>query len=223
MLHADYCAQFIPPGGSLLDVGAGSSRFAAEMAQRGFKVSGIEINPAYIIQAEALAKTLGVTVDLNQGNAEQLPYENSSFDFSNCAEVTEHVENPLKVCQEIYRVLKPHGLAYVSFHNRWGIFDYHYHLWFINWLPRAWAEIVLGWLGKNKPDGVAGRQKLVSMHYYTYSQVHKMLKNIGFTVRDTRIDKIQNRYGLAASIVLLVYILILRPLYFNTFHVLAQK
>lgn len=223
MFHANYCAQFIPSEGMVLDVGAGSGHLACEMARRGFRVWGIEINPAYIFQASTHAKTLNVVVDFKQGSAEHLPFAGDQFDFVNCAEVTEHVENPTLVCQEIYRVLKLHGYAYISFHNRWSIFDYHYHLWFINWLPRSWAEALLNRLGKNKSDGVAGRQKLVSMHYYTYNQICRMLQKIGFAVRDVRVEKIRSHHRFLAPFFLLVYKIIFRPFYFNTFHILLQK
>lgn len=223
MKHVDFCKQFLSSNSIILDVGAGRGKFLREMAKLGFKVFGVEVNPDYIKEAGSLAEAEKLIVEIIQGKAESLPFPDNYFDFVNCAEVTEHVENLMQVCKEIFRVLKTSSYAYISFHNRWGIFDYHYHLWFINWLPRSWAEVVLGWLGKSKPNGVAGRQKLASMHYYRYGQVCRMLGKIGFTVRDTRVEKIRSRYGLVAPFFLLAYKTILRPFYFNTFHVLLQK
>ena len=51
------------------------------------------------------------------------------------------LEYPVRACEEIYRVLKPGGYGYISFHNRFGFYDYHYHLHFINWLPRSVANL----------------------------------------------------------------------------------
>lgn len=223
MSHADYCAQFVAPSEKVLDVGSGQGKFLCEMAERGFAVYGVETNPAYIAAAAKNAQTRGLTVALRQGKGEHLPFSEAYFDFVNCAEVTEHVDNPKMLCQEIWRVMKQHGKGYVSFHNRFGGYDYHYHLYGINWLPRVWAERLLRLLGKQKEDGAAGRQRLTTMHYYTYADVKLMLLNIGFTVHDIREIKIRQRYGRFSFIILLLYKAMLRPLYFNTFHMLIEK
>lgn len=223
MGHADFCSQYIPPGGSVLDVGSGRGNFCLEMARRGFQVSGVEINPAYIREAQMKAHQAGMALDIREGRAEQLPYSDNAFDFANCAEVTEHVDDPEKVCREIFRVLKPGGRAYISFHNRFGIYDYHYHQFGINWMPRAWTEPVLQFLGKQKDDGVMGRQKLTTMHYFTFGQVKLLLGGIGFTVEDIREEKIRSKFGAISPLMLIAYRLVLRPLYFNTFHVLVKK
>lgn len=223
MVHADFCAKYAPKGGSVLDVGSGRGSYAVEMAKRGFQVCGIEINPSYNIEARGKASAANFVIDIKDGRAEHLPYPDNSFDFVNCAEVTEHVDEPRQVCQEIFRVLKPNGKAYISFHNRFGVYDYHFHQWGINWMPRAWTEQVLRALGKQKDDGTMGRQKLTTMHYYTFGQARRLLSDIGFTAEDIREEKIKKRFGALAPAILLGYRLLLRPLYFNTFHVLVKK
>ncbi|MDP3935235.1 MAG: class I SAM-dependent methyltransferase [Candidatus Giovannonibacteria bacterium] len=211
MSHADYCSKFIPRGGSVLDIGAGRGKFLAEMEKLGFKIYGVETNPEYI--GGPVIKAL----------AEELPFPEKYFDFVNCAEVSEHVDDPVKMLKEIFRVLKPGGKCYISFHNRWGIYDYHYHLYFINWLPRLWTEPVLKFLNKEKKDGPAGRQKLTTMHYYIFSSVKKLLESTGFKTSDIRKEKIKDRFGFLSAPFLFFYFLFLRPFYFNTFHILLTK
>lgn len=207
----------------MLDVGAGIGVFACEMARRGFISFGIEVNPLYIELARQRARDEGVQISLIQGLAEALPYADNKFSFVNASEVTEHVDDPAAMSAEIYRVLKPGKKTYISFHNRFGVYDYHYHLYFINWLPRVWAEFFLKILKKQKPDGEAGRQKLITMHYYTYSQACRLLAKIGFTVEDIRLGKIKKRFPIFAFVLIPLYFLVLRPVYFNTFHILATK
>jgi ubiquinone/menaquinone biosynthesis C-methylase UbiE len=223
MNHYDYCAKLIASGSHVLDVGAGKGNFSCEMAKRGYKAYGIEINPEYIELANKKAQTEGVDISIVEGRAENLPYEDGKFVFVNASEVTEHVDDPIKMCKEIYRVLGSGGKAYISFHNRFGIYDYHYHMWLINWIPRSWTEKVLKLLKKQKPDGIAGRQKLITMHYYTFGQVVKLLEEIGFKVEDVRIEKIKNKFKFLSLFLLPIYYIILRPLYFNTFHILVKK
>ena len=223
MNHYDYCTRLTAPGEEILDVGAGKGVFICEMAKRGFKMFGIEVNPAYIAQAQERARAEGVSISLALGNAEKLPYETGRFSFVNVSEVTEHVNDPVAMCMEIYRVLRPGAKAYISFHNRFGVYDFHYHLYFINWMPRAWTEFILKLIHRQKPDGEAGRQKLTTMHYYKYGQVKKLLESLGFKVEDIRVGKIKKIFPVLSIVILPIYFVLFRPLYFNTFHILAVK
>ncbi len=224
MNHVDYCQQFVGPGSAILDVGSGKGKFVCAMAEQGCEVFGIELSDDYIQRAQALAREKNVSITLQSSRAESLPFPAAYFDFVNCAEVTEHVDDPIAVCQEIYRVLKPQGRAYISFHNRFGIYDYHYHMYGINWLPRSWTEPILKFLGKTKSEGGnIGRQKLISMHYYTYVNVERLLKSIGFFVYDIRETKIKNYCGRYAFLALFVYHWFVRPWAFNSFHILLEK
>lgn len=223
MTHADYCSKFVPHGGNVLDIGSGRGRFLCDMSSKGFKAFGVETNPSYIIESKKNAAEKNLEIFVSEGQAEKLPFADGSFDFINSAEVTEHVESPKKVCEEIFRVLKPGGKCYISFSNRWCAYDYHYHIYFINWMPKSWTEPVLQFLGKQKEDGPAGRQKLTTMHYYTYNQAIKILADAGFLIKDIRANKIRKKFGPAAIFILPAYYLFLRPLYFNTFHLLIEK
>jgi len=211
MTHAEYCGKFIPAGGKVLDVGSGKGRFLCEMNSLGFDIYGVESNPERVFEKVVKA------------SAENLPFPDNYFNFVNCAEVSEHVDNPIKMLKEIFRVLKPGAKCYISFHNRWGIYDYHYHLYLINWLPRLWTEPVLKFLNKQKEDGQTGRQKLTTMHYYTYGKVKKILFSAGFLAQDVRAEKIKRRLGRISPVFLPFYCLLLRPIYFNTFHFLLGK
>ena len=222
--HVHYCKQFIPQNGEVLDVGSGRGKFLLAMASLGFKVYGVEVSSPYIKEAQALAMANGVFVDIIQGKAEALPFPSNKFDFVNCAEVSEHVDDPIMMCREIFRVLKHGSKSYISFHNRYGFFDYHYSMPLINWMPRFLAEKIAALFNRSKLDSKEiGRQSLSSMHYYTFSKAKNILQNIGFKVADIRIEKIKNKFGIFAPAAILFYYLIARPFYFNTFHFLIEK
>lgn len=222
--HYDYCAQFMAPLAKILDVGSGRGKFLCEMARRGYEAYGVEPNQDYIKESYSKAQKENVYIKIIRGQAENLPFSEGEFDFINCAEVSEHVNNPRKLCEEIFRVLKPGGKCYVSFHNRFGIYDYHFHSWGINWLPRSWAERVLRFFGRHKEDSPAiGRQQLSTMHYYRYGQIRQLLNDVGFKVSDIRVEKIKKITGVLSPAFLFLYWIFLRPLYYNTFHVLLEK
>jgi len=223
MDHAEYSAQFLLPGDAVLDVGSGRGKFLCAMAELGYRAYGVETSPEYVRQAIAAAHEREFTVVIKLGAAEQIPFSDHSFSFVNCAEVSEHIDNPAQMCAEIYRVLKPGGRCYISFHNRFGWYDYHYHLFGINWLPRSWTEPILSWLKKQKPDGKGiGRQKLTTMHYFLYRQAVRLVESTGFHVTDIRVAKIRQHYPKFAPIFLPLYYALLRPFYYNTFHFLLQ-
>lgn len=223
MNHADYCGRFLSTKDVILDIGSGRGDFLCDMAQRGYMVHGIENNSNNVSIALDKAKEKGVVVHIKHGQAEHLPYADNSFDFVNCSEVTEHVVNPVMVCQEMHRVLKLNRYGYASFTNRFAFYDCHFHLFLINLMPRAWAEAILRLLKKNKEDSDSGRQTLLSMHYFTYSQAAELLKRCGFTFEDTRENKIKKYFGQSAQLLILFYRLFFRPISFSTFHFLVKK
>lgn len=56
------------------------------------------------------------------GRGEQLPFCDSAFDIIVCFQVLEHVEKPLQMLKEIYRVLATGGYCFLSTH---GNFFFH--------------------------------------------------------------------------------------------------
>lgn len=177
----------------ILDLGSGRGDFLIYLTKNNYDVVGLEKNDSYIKISKEKSQKEKININLIQGEAEKLPFEDNSFDFINCNEVTEHVKDPAKLLEECYRVLKRDGQMYISFHNRFGIYDYHYHLWFINWLPRELADRIIKLISKEKKSLKAGFQKLSQMHYYTYNNLIKLLEKNNFKISDIRQKKVKNR------------------------------
>src|SRR5207237_9624421 len=60
--------------------------------------------------------------------------------------VFEHVggrNEQLRDLQEVLRVLRPDGFAYLATPNRWGLLEPHYRLPFLSWLPARAANAYL--------------------------------------------------------------------------------
>ncbi|MBX9615884.1 MAG: class I SAM-dependent methyltransferase [Caulobacteraceae bacterium] len=58
----DVYAGLIPPGGTVLELGAGTGRIALALAQRGFRVTGLDNAPAMLAQAKVKRASLGPEV-----------------------------------------------------------------------------------------------------------------------------------------------------------------
>lgn len=209
----------------ILDVGCGMGGFVVAAAIGGYRAEGIEFNPHKVKIAQKKIADAGLDAIVRQGSAEKMPYSDSSFGFVNCNEVSEHVEDTQAVLVEIYRVMKGDGAAYISFHNRFGIIDQHFHIFAINWMPRSWADAICRKTKKlERGSEKFDRQMLGEMHYFTYRQVVQMLIDIGFEIQDTREIRIRNTFKnlVVKSLILAIY-RIFRLTFINTFHVIVTK
>lgn len=226
MTHFEQLLRSVPDlrDRSILDLGSGQGGFLLEAAQEGAKVTGIELNPAYIVVAQGRLAQAGYRVDILEGKGEDLPFADASFQFVNMAEVIEHVEDPMHVIAEVRRVLIPAGMVYMSVPNRFGMRDQHFKLYFVNWLPRAWSESYIRLFGKQKRYGdEAGHQKLTDMHYYTFNGIYRLLRKSGFEPKDIRELKIGRIPTPVLRIPALLVYRFLRGFYFDSFHILATK
>jgi ubiquinone/menaquinone biosynthesis C-methylase UbiE len=72
-------------------------------------ITGIELSPAMLAVARERATALGRDVDLREGDAEHLPFEDASFDTVVCALSLCTIPNPDAALAEMRRVLGPGG------------------------------------------------------------------------------------------------------------------
>lgn len=95
----------IPPSSRVLDVGANSGEILKVLKEsRNCIVSGIDLSEV------AVAKAREKDVDVQVGDAENLPYEDHTFDVVLMLETLNHIHDPQKALQEAKRVLKPDGI-----------------------------------------------------------------------------------------------------------------
>ena len=93
----------------LIDVGCGlggASRFVAKRYNS--KVTGIDLTPDYIETGEALCTWLGLDnlVDLQQGSALNMPFEDDVFDGGYMMHVGMNIKDKIGLYKEIFRVLR---------------------------------------------------------------------------------------------------------------------
>lgn len=97
----DYCLK----GGSIsnvLDIGCGSGLFAEGFFKKGLKVTGIDLNPDMVKAAQKYLPEGNFYV----GEAENLPFEDNSFDMVFFGVVLHEVNDYLKSLSEAYRVCR---------------------------------------------------------------------------------------------------------------------
>jgi SAM-dependent methyltransferase len=106
--------QFIPPlldavdvseGMSVLDVGSGPGYVSAAAAERGAKPTGVDFSKEMI----AIAKKKFPQVKFKEGDAQNLPFADSTFDRVLANFALLHLADPERAFAEAQRVLKPGG------------------------------------------------------------------------------------------------------------------
>lgn len=108
----------------VLDVGCGAGR-ALELFQRKSvkNVYGVDISPKMLQEAR---KRLGKKTVLKRACADQLPFQDNSFDIVTTMDSFHHFPNPEKAVREIYRVTQSKGRVYLA--------DLNFFLPQVHWL-----------------------------------------------------------------------------------------
>jgi 2-polyprenyl-6-hydroxyphenyl methylase/3-demethylubiquinone-9 3-methyltransferase len=148
-----YFDRFIPNWENLkvLDVGCGGGFTSEFLAKRGAIVSGIDLSKSLIETAKKHAEENGLSIDYRQGRAENLEYENESFDVVICVDAVEHVSDLKKVISEIHRVLKKGGLFLFDTINK-TFKSKFITIWLLEWILRKIPPGVHDWKMFIKPE-----------------------------------------------------------------------
>ena len=99
---------------SALNLGTGEGDYDRMIAGYCVQVLGCDVNEEDLAHARTLNQgVMNLRYELN--NALELTYPDNHFDLVVSSEVIEHVGQPEKMVQEIYRVLRPGGYAVITF------------------------------------------------------------------------------------------------------------
>jgi ubiquinone/menaquinone biosynthesis C-methylase UbiE len=124
-------------GLTVLDLGCSAGIIASELAARGGRTVGVDIDAPGLARAQ---REHGETVRFLAADGEQLPFPDGSVDVVVFNHIYEHVVAAEPVVEEIQRVLAPTGVVYLGLGNRLGVIEPHYRLPFLSYLPAGPAD-----------------------------------------------------------------------------------
>ncbi len=105
-------------GAAVLEVGPGPGYVAIELARLlpEVRIVGLDVSATMVDIATGNAAEHGVSerVSFKQGNAAQMPFEDSSFDFLISCGSLHHWQKPKQILREVRRVLKPGCRAMIN-------------------------------------------------------------------------------------------------------------
>ncbi len=133
----------------------------------GFELHGIDLSAEMLRLARKYAAKFDFQASLVRGDVAYLPYSEASFDFAISVATYHHLETPekrLMALEELRRVLRPGGEAFVTVWNRR--------------LPRFWFAgnpVQVPWHTKNE---------ILYRYYYlfTYGEIEKLARQAGLEV-----------------------------------------
>ena len=112
----------LPRGARVADLGCGSGAFTDLLRRAGYSGIGLDISPKLV----ALGRSKHPGLELIEGDAENLPFGNESFDGVLLSGLVHHFPDPRRLAAEVCRVLKTGG-RFVAFDpNRMNPFMWLY-------------------------------------------------------------------------------------------------
>ena len=150
------------------------------LRRMGYTVTGVEPVPLFVKAAGEYLEDPSAVV---QGAAESIPLPSESQDVVIFDNVLEHVESPLVSLTEIFRVLKPGGITYLTTTNRHRISlvgnNAEYKVRFYNWYPRLLKESYI-FRHLHYDPGLANFTERPAVHWFSYADLCAVGRLAGF-------------------------------------------
>jgi demethylmenaquinone methyltransferase/2-methoxy-6-polyprenyl-1,4-benzoquinol methylase len=138
------------PVHAVLDVATGTAAVAIALARRyGCTVVGVDQSPEMLAEGRrrVVAAGLAGSIHLREAHAEELPFEDASFDGLTFTYLLRYVQDPGATLRELARVVRPGGrIAMLEFfHPRSALPRLGWELYVRAGLPAAGRLISPGW------------------------------------------------------------------------------
>ncbi|HQR40451.1 MAG TPA: class I SAM-dependent methyltransferase [Blastocatellia bacterium] len=110
------------PSKELLEVGCGMGSDLLQFARGGALVTGLDYTPKSIELTRRRFAVYDVPGRFTVGDAENLPFPDASFDVVYSNGVLHHTPDTQRAIDEVYRVLRPGGVAKVMLYHRQSLY-----------------------------------------------------------------------------------------------------
>jgi SAM-dependent methyltransferase len=108
---AEFVARLdLRPGMRVLDVACGTGNLALPAARAGATVTGVDIAPNLLDAGRARARAEGLTIQFDEGDAEEMSYPDGAFDVVVTMFGAMFAPRPEKAAEELTRVCRPGGV-----------------------------------------------------------------------------------------------------------------
>lgn len=183
-------------GAKILDCPCGHGRHAVELARRGYKVTGQDLNSFFLKEAKKTAKRARVSVRWIQGDMRDIPFQ-GEFDvvlnLYTAFGYLESDEEDEKALSEAAKALRPKGKFILELNNRERVIRTYHEK---DWQQLSDGSIVIT---EKKFDQAAGRnverririwkngkheEFMLFIRMYTIAELVKMLRRAGLILKE---------------------------------------
>ncbi len=112
------------PEQDVLEIGVGSGSHAGMLARHARSFTGIDISDYAVDSVRGRFRWFGLEGTVERMDAEQMTFEDESFDYVWSWGVIHHSASTARVLKEIQRVLRPEGRATMMVYHR-GLWNYY--------------------------------------------------------------------------------------------------
>jgi len=195
--EVDFIVDILNPtkNAKILDLCCGLGRHSLRLAERGYKITGVDFSRKYLEIAKERAKKKNLNVDFIQGDMKAIKFRrefNAVINMFTSFGFFEKDEENLMVLKNVLNALKPGGKFLIDVINRdWIVRHYK---------ERDWREIKGGFFLENRKFDIARSinyakwivirngdriEKNISLRLYSFHELKSMLESVGLMVIDT--------------------------------------
>jgi ubiquinone/menaquinone biosynthesis C-methylase UbiE len=150
--------QTIQPDYRCLDIGSASGVFSYAIAPKVKKVVSLDLSyqMVYLLRQHSQENHIGNLYPLQQ-NGENLGFKSASFDLAFCYATLSLVPDPMKLLEEVRRILVPGGKAILDITNKYNLAQVY------------WSKFYI-------------KNGYISQRSFTHSGITKVFSDLGFKI-----------------------------------------
>lgn len=155
------------PGATVLDVATGTGHVALAAGRRFCDVTGVDYVPSLLETARRRAEAEELPLDFREGDAEQLPFGDASFDYVLSAIGVMFTADHERAAHELARVCRPGGVIGMA-----------------NWTPTGFVGEMLKTVGRHVPPPAGAKPPpLWGTEEYVRELLGDRVSEVSFTAR----------------------------------------
>lgn len=108
-------------GLEVLEIGVGLGADHQRFAEAGARLHGIDLTERAVAYTRRRLALFGLHSALRVADAEHLPYRDGRFDLVYSWGVLHHSPDPQRAIDEVWRVLRPGGVARIMIYHKWSV------------------------------------------------------------------------------------------------------
>ena len=183
----------LTPGARVLDLCSGQGRHSVPLAQRGYRVTALDLNADYLRLAQHAAEAHGVSLETVAGDMRRIPFT-ACFDaiinmYSSFGYLEAEADDA-RVLESVATALKPKGRFFLDMLNReWAVANYIQNDWHTGadgtlYIERRDLDLATSRMHVHFTivDPKGGRRESIGhkIRLYTLTEISRMLAESGF-------------------------------------------